>query len=114
MAKANVSLSGRDILDLESLSVEEIELVLKTAEEMKKIMKSLNMNEKEYRQTLSQLRNKLNIVEKNLTEKTYENIDFSKVPTKAMLKYTNAYMKRMSNEYSEYKNSVKNGKSKKL
>ena len=39
MAKANVSLSGRDILDLESLSVEEIELVLKTAEEMKKIMK---------------------------------------------------------------------------
>ena len=39
MAKSNVSLGGRDILDLESLSVEEIELVLKTAEEMKKIMK---------------------------------------------------------------------------
>lgn len=78
----------------------------------KKIMKSLNMTEKEYRQTLSQLRNKLNIVEKNLTEKTYENIDFSKVPTKAMLKYTNAYMKRMPNEYSEYKNSVKNGETK--
>ena len=34
MAKSNVSLGGRDILDLESLSVEEIELVLKTAEEM--------------------------------------------------------------------------------
>ena len=41
MAKANVSLGGRDILDLESLSVEEIELVLKTAGEMKKIMKKL-------------------------------------------------------------------------
>ena len=39
MAKSNVSLGGREILDLESLSVEEIELVLKTAEEMKKIMK---------------------------------------------------------------------------
>ena len=39
MAKANVSLSGRDILDIESLSVEEIELIMKTAEEMKKIMK---------------------------------------------------------------------------
>lgn len=39
MANANVSLGGRDILDIESLSVEEIELVLKTAEEMKKIMK---------------------------------------------------------------------------
>lgn len=78
----------------------------------KKIIKSLNMTEKEYRQTLSQLRNKLNIVEKNLTKKRYENIDFSKVPTKAMLKYTNAYMKRMSNEYSEYKNSVKKGETK--
>ncbi len=39
MARANVSLGGRDILDLESLSVEEMELILKTAEEMKKIMK---------------------------------------------------------------------------
>lgn len=39
MAKANVSLGGRDILDIESLSVEEIELIMKTAEEMKKIMK---------------------------------------------------------------------------
>lgn len=39
MAKANVSLGGRDILDVESLSVEEIDLVMKTAEEMKKIMK---------------------------------------------------------------------------
>lgn len=78
----------------------------------KKIMKNLNMTEKEYRQTLSQLRNKLNIVEKNLTEKKYKNIDFSKVPTKAMLKYTNAYEKRMLKEYSEYKNKVKNGQTK--
>ena len=75
----------------------------------RKIMNGLNMTEKEYRQTLSKLRSKLNIVEKNLTEKRYENIDFSKVPTKAMLKYTNAYMKRMSSEYSKYKNSVKKG-----
>ena len=39
MAKANVSLSGRDILDLASMSVEEYELVMQTATEMKKIMK---------------------------------------------------------------------------
>lgn len=78
----------------------------------KKIMKKLNMTEKEYRQTLSRLRDKLNIVEKNLTEKIYENIDFSKVPTKAMLKYTDAYMKKMPTEYSEYKDSVKKGEKK--
>ena len=39
MAKAPVSLAGRDILDLESFSVEEYNLVLQTAAEMKKIMK---------------------------------------------------------------------------
>ncbi len=38
MAKSEVSLSGRDILDMASLSVEEYELILKTAEEMKKII----------------------------------------------------------------------------
>lgn len=38
MGKAPISLSGCDILDLESLSVEEYELILNTAEEMKKII----------------------------------------------------------------------------
>ena len=38
MAKSNVSLGGRDILDLESLSVEEIELVLKTAEDHQSVL----------------------------------------------------------------------------
>lgn len=78
----------------------------------KKVMGGLIMSEKEYRKTLSELRNKLNIVEKNLTDKKYENIDFSKVPTKAMLKYTNAYMNRMSEKYSEYKSKVKTGETK--
>ena len=78
----------------------------------KRIIKGLNITEKEYRKTLSLLRNKLNIVEKNLTEKTYENIDFSKVPTKAMLKYTNTYMTKIKDKYSEYKEQVKKGETK--
>ncbi len=36
----NVSLQGRDILDIESLTKDEIELIMSTAQEMKKIMKS--------------------------------------------------------------------------
>ena len=78
----------------------------------KKIMSALSMTEKEYRKILSELRTKLNIVEKNLTNKKYDNIDFSKVPTKAMIKYTKAYMKRMAEKYSEYKNQVKIGTTK--
>lgn len=78
----------------------------------KKIMKGLNMSEKEYRTTLSTLRKNLNIVEKNLTNKSYDNIDFSKVPTKAMLKYTNAYQTKMFEKYQEYKSKVKVGETK--
>ena len=78
----------------------------------KKIIKGLNITEKEYRKILSILRKKLNLVEKNLTDKKYENIDFSKVPTKAMLKYTNTYMNKMNDEYLEYKKQVKKGESK--
>ncbi len=39
MTKTAVSLSGRDILDLSSLSVEEYDLIMRTAAEMKKVMK---------------------------------------------------------------------------
>jgi len=37
-------------------------------------MNGLGMSEVEYRKTLSKLRSKINIIEKNLTEKKYENI----------------------------------------
>ena len=78
----------------------------------KKIINDLKMTEKEYRKVLSKLRTKINIVEKNLTNRTYENIDFSSLPTKAMMKYTAAFMNNMKEEYSKYKNQVKNGESK--
>ncbi len=76
------------------------------------IMKELNMNEKEYRKTLSKIRTVINIVEKNLTEKKYQNIDFNKVPSKAMLKYNNVFSKNMKDELEKYKEKVKKGNSK--
>lgn len=42
----------------------------------KKLMKYLGMSPKEYRMTLSKLRSKINIVEKNLTNKEYDSIVF--------------------------------------
>ena len=76
------------------------------------IMKRLGMKEKEYRKMLATLRSKINIIEKNLTNRTYDNVDFSKVPTKAMLKYTVAYERNMLDKYTEYKEQVKNGEAK--
>lgn len=78
----------------------------------KMLMKKLEMREKEYRKLLASLRSKLNIIEKNLTDKTYDNVDFSKVPTKAMLKYNAAYERNMQEKYSDYKKLIKEGKTK--
>lgn len=75
----------------------------------KKIMIGLNLTEKEYRKKLAKIRSKINIVEKNLTEKNYDLINFSEVPTKAMLKYNKAYIRNMKDKYEEYKDRVKNG-----
>lgn len=78
----------------------------------KKIMKNLHMSEKEYRKLLKLLRDKLNIVERNLTNKTYDNIDFREVPSKALIKYANIYSSKMNDKYTSYLESVKTGKEK--
>lgn len=78
----------------------------------KKLIRSLGMTEKEYRKILSELRNKINIVERNLSFKEYDKIDFSKVPTKAMLKYRNSYNKNMKEKFDQYKLLLKQGHSK--
>lgn len=78
----------------------------------KKLRKKLNLSEKEYRKLLGSIRNKLNLIEKNLTEKTYEKIDFSEVPAKAMLKYHNAYYQHLRTKLQAYQEQVRAGKEK--
>jgi uncharacterized protein with von Willebrand factor type A (vWA) domain len=78
----------------------------------KHIIKKLNINEKDYRTILSNLRTKINIVEKNITNKTYDNIKFEEVPTKAMLKYNYVFNEKVADKFNEYKMSLKNGNTK--
>jgi len=78
----------------------------------KKIAKLLNMSEKEYRQTLSKLREYINIVETNLTKKEYEKIVYSNVPSKAMNNYYSAFERNDEKRFKEYINNVDNGKEK--
>ena len=52
---------------------------------------ALNLKEKQYRKLIAELRNKLNLVECNLSDKEYDKIEFDKVPAKAMLKYRNVF-----------------------
>lgn len=81
-------------------------------ENAKNLIKKLNLSQKEYRKILSQLRSKLNIIEKNLTKKNYDNINFDEVPAKAMMKYAKAYQKNILEKYSLYKEQVKKGNTK--
>ena len=78
----------------------------------KDLMKKLGMNEKQYRQMLSKLRSKINIVEKNLTTKNYDSIKFEEVPTKAMLKYTSVFEREINERFTEYKKSLVKGETK--
>ena len=74
-----------------------------------KIAKFLGMNYKNYRQTLSKLRAKIKILENNLREKDYT-FDYSKQPSKAMLKYRKAFIRNDGERYSEFLRKVSQGK----
>ena len=54
----------------------------------------LGMSHKQYRQMLSVLRSRINIVEKLMSEGRWDEIEFDKIPSKAGLKYRNAFAHR--------------------
>lgn len=75
----------------------------------KTIIKKLGITEKEYRKILTDIRNKLNLIETSLTTKDYESIEFSHVPSKAMLKYNLAFTRNCEEKYKSYLIEVKKG-----
>lgn len=78
----------------------------------KDLIKKLGINEKDYRKTLTEIRKKLKLIETNLTNKDYENINFEIVPTKAMLKYKESFNRNCNEKYFQYLDAVKKGKKK--
>ena len=59
-----------------------------------KIRKHMNLTHKEYRKMLSNLRTKINIVEKLMSENRWNEIEFDKLPSLAGIKYKNAFARR--------------------
>lgn len=60
----------------------------------KKTREALGLTSKEYRKILSALRTRINVLEKLMSENRWDEIDFSKIPSKAGLKYKNAFARR--------------------
>ena len=53
--------------------------------------KSMNMTHKQYRKTLSILRQRINIVERLMSEGRWDEIEFDKIPSRAGMIYKNAF-----------------------
>ena len=75
-----------------------------------KLVKKLNLTEKEYRKILSKLRDRLNIVEKHITNKEYEKIEYISVPSKAMVKYKNLFFTKDEVRFKEFIEELKDSK----
>lgn len=76
-----------------------------------KIRKYLGVDAKTYRKVLSALRAELDIVENHLRESDFAGIDYSAVPSLALLKYRKVFKKK-SPEYAEFLEKVKTGEKK--
>ena len=66
----------------------------------------------EYRKILSVLRKKIDIVETKVTEKNYSAIDYSKIPSKAGLKYKTAFFTHDTDRYKAFIDAVNSGEKK--
>mgnify|MGYP004538250393 FL=1 len=80
-----------------------------TKETANKLRKKLQLSHKSYRKMLSHLREKINIVERLISANKWEDIDFSKLPSKAGLKYKNAFLRReeIAQKYQDFIKSDK-------
>ena len=63
----------------------------KTRTTAAKVRKFLGMTPKQYRKTLSVLRARINVLERLMSEGRWDEIEFDKIPSKAGLKYKNAF-----------------------
>lgn len=79
-----------------------------TRDKARVLCKCLDMTEKDYRKTLAGIRKKIKLIETFLTNKDYS-FEYSNIPSLAMLKYRNAFIRNDSERYLEYLEAVNSG-----
>jgi len=72
-----------------------------------KIRQFMGLTHKEYRQILTELRSRINIVERLMSSGRWEEIEFDKIPSKAGLIYRNAFARRdlIAKKYEDFAKS---------
>lgn len=75
-------------------------------------IRQLGMNERIYRKILSILRKYMNVTERIMSDNEWENLVYSQVPSYAMNRYRNAFMKHDKERFSNYISAVSKGEKK--
>lgn len=84
----------------------------KTRATATKIRRMLGLPSREYRKTLSDLRKRIGIVERQMSAKQWDKINYEAVPSRANLIYEEAFMRHDSVRRGIYLDALKNGKAK--
>lgn len=74
-----------------------------------RLINALGMKQGEYRTLVTALRARIGLVERSLTAKRQERINYEAVPAQAMLKYRSAFIKNDSSRFTEYLLGVDSG-----
>ncbi len=101
----NISLLGKWLPSINASSAE-------TVKKGRYLARKFRMSEKEYRKSLAALRKYLNVVEVNMTAKSYEDIIYPQVPGKAMNNYRSAFKRNDEQRFSAYLEKVEKGEEK--
>ena len=80
-----------------------------TRERARKIAKAYGISHAEYRKTLAQLRSYIDITEKHMSENDWTNIDYSKVPSQANLRYKEAFLRHDEERRVQFLNKAVSG-----
>lgn len=84
----------------------------KTRLHAKYLRNKLEYKPKQYRKTLAKLREAIRIVEAQMSANEWDDIQYSKVPSKASMIYKNAFMRHDTDGYTAFLESVKKGETK--
>ena len=68
----------------------------------RKLANALNLSQRDYRKTLSDLRAYNNIVERQMCAKEWDEIDYNKVPSRANVKYNDAFLRNDEQRRRDY------------
>lgn len=80
-----------------------------TKEKAFKLCKLLRCSQRKYRKNLAKLRSYLNVVEVKMSDKEWDKIDYSAVPSKANVKYNAAFLRNDEVRRREFLESLKTG-----